>query len=513
MRKSGILLHISSLPSRYGIGKMGDEAYRFVDFLEECQTGLWQILPLSPTSYGDSPYQSFSAFAGNPYFIDFELLEEEGLLEKSDYEDIKWETAPDKVDYEFLYNNVYKVLRKAFSRFTVSPEYRLFEFISRDWLDDYALFMSLKFRFNGNAWYKWPEDLAMFRKPAVDKARDELKEEIKFQKFIQFCFRKQWMKLKEYANEKGISIIGDIPIYVSHDSVEVWTMPELFALDESKKPTAVAGCPPDCFSPTGQLWGNPLYDWEYHKKTDYKWWIKRIKNASEIYDIIRIDHFRGFESYYSIPYGNETAEVGIWQKGPNAALFRKAEEELGSLNIIAENLGFITPEVQKMLDEVGYPGMKVVEFGFSDSENDYLPHNFTDTNSYSYTGTHDNDTLVGWYKSLDEESLDFCREYLNTGRDRDIPDAMLRLVWSGVSDAAVAQFQDFTSEDTDCRMNIPSTLSGNWTYRARKKDFTKELKEKILRLNTLYNRCSKPIIEREREEKNEQADISDGIKE
>lgn len=512
MRKSGILLHISSLPSQYGIGKMGTEAYKFIDFLDECQVSLWQILPLSPTSYGDSPYQSFSAFAGNPYFIDFELLEEDGLLEKNEYNTIRWEQKPDTIDYEFLYKNVYTVLRKAFSRFSVSPEYRLFEMISRDWLDDYALFMSLKFRNNGAAWYKWPHELAMAEKEAVSNARKELAEDIKFHKFIQFCFWKQWRALKEYANEKGISIIGDIPIYVSHDSVEVWMMPELFALDETKTPAAVAGCPPDCFSPTGQLWGNPLYNWRYHQKTDFEWWIKRIKNAAETYDIIRIDHFRGFESYYCIPYGNETAEVGIWQKGPDAELFRKAESELGKLNIIAENLGFITPEVQEMLDKCRYPGMKVVEFGFSDSENGYLPHNFTDTDSYSYTGTHDNDTLVGWYKSLDKDSLEFCRDYLNVSYDREIPDAMLRLVWSGISEAAIAQFQDFIGADADCRMNTPSTLSGNWTYRARKKDFTKELKEKILKLNTLYNRCSKPIKKVERIEENEQTDISEGLK-
>ncbi len=512
MRKSGILMHISSLPSQYGIGKLGIEAYRFVDFLDECQVGLWQILPLSPTSYGDSPYQSFSAFAGNPYFIDFELLENDGLLHRTEYSNIQWEKSSDTIDYDFLYNNVYEVLRKAYSRFTPAQEYKLFEMISRDWLDDYALFMSLKFHYNGAAWYEWPKNIAMYENEAVDYAKKLLADEIKFHKFIQFCFYRQWKQLKTYANEKGIKIIGDIPIYVSHDSVEVWKMPELFLLDETKTPIAVAGCPPDCFSPTGQLWGNPLYNWKYHYRTDFDWWIKRLKNASEIYDIIRIDHFRGFESYYCIPYGNETAEVGIWQKGPDAELFRKAESVLGKLNVIAENLGFITPEVQRMLDKTGYPGMKVVEFGFSDSENEYLPHNFDTTECYSYTGTHDNDTLTGWYKSLDTESLEFCREYLNVKYDREIPDAMLRLVWSGISEAAIAQFQDFIGAGTEARMNIPSTLSGNWTYRAQKTDFTKELKDKILKLNILYNRCSKPIVKKERIENNEQTNISDRFK-
>lgn len=512
MRKSGILMHISSLPSKYGIGKMGIEAYKFVDFLEECRIGLWQILPLSPTSYGDSPYQSFSAFAGNPYFIDFEMLEADGLLLKSEYANIEWEQNPYKVDYEFLYNNVYNVLQKAFVRFKPTQEYKLFEMISRDWLDDYALFMSLKFYYKGTPWYMWPKNIAMYQNEAVDSAKKRLADEIKFQKFIQFCFSRQWQKLKKYANDKGISIIGDIPIYISHDSVEVWKMPELFCLDENKRPIAVAGCPPDVFSPTGQLWGNPLYDWKYHQRTDYDWWIKRLKNASETYDIIRIDHFRGFESFYCIPYGNETAEVGIWQKGPNAELFKKAESVLGRLNVIAENLGFITPEVQRMLDKTGYPGMKVLEFGFSDPQNEYLPHNFTDTANYSYTGTHDNDTLTGWYKSLDEQSLKFCKAYLNVKKNEEIPDAMLRTIWSGISDAAIAQFQDFIGADTGCRMNTPSTLSGNWTYRAKKTDFTKELKEKILMLNILYNRCANKTIKTERADLNEQTDFSDRFK-
>ena len=352
MRKSGILLHISSLPSRYGIGKMGREACNFVDFLAECGMSLWQILPLSPTSYGDSPYQSFSAFAGNPYFIDFEQLEEEGLLKKSDYSKIKWETRPGTVDYEFLYTNVYSVLRKAYSRFKPTPEYRLFEMTSREWLEDYALFMSLKFHYKGQAWYKWPEEIAMYEPEAVAEARKAHAEETGFHKFIQFCFRKQWDKLKEYANSKGISIIGDIPIYVSHDSVEVWKTPELFQLDDTKTPVAVAGCPPDCFSPTGQLWGNPLYNWKYHQKTDFEWWISRIKNAAEIYDIIRIDHFRGFESYYSIPANENTAKNGKWIKGPGMSFINAIKEVCNNKLIIAEDLGDITPEVQKLVKDL-----------------------------------------------------------------------------------------------------------------------------------------------------------------
>lgn len=502
MRKSGILMHISSLPSKYGIGKLGKQAYKFIDFLAETRTGLWQILPLSPTSYGDSPYQSFSAFAGNPYFIDFEILEEEGLLESEDYKDIDWEHSSGIIDYEFLYKNVYDVLKKAFARFIPDQYYKLFLFKNRDWLDDYALFMAIKFHYNGMPWYKWPESIAMCDEKAIEQASAMLSEDIEFFKFIQYMFRKQWDKIKDYANNKNIRIIGDIPIYVSHDSVEVWRNPELFFLDKEKQPVAVAGCPPDIFSPTGQLWGNPLYNWKYHKKTDYEWWIRRLKNASETYDIIRIDHFRGFESYYCIPYGNPTAEAGIWMKGPDSELFEKAEEELGKLDVIAENLGFITPEVQQMLDRTGYPGMKVVEFGFDGPENSYLPHNFTGTNDYIYTGTHDNDTLKGWYSSLDEKTLSFCKEYLNVKNDNEIADAVLRIVWSGISEAAVAQFQDFVGADTDCRMNTPSTLSGNWSYRTKESDFTEELKSKILRLNTLFNRCAEIAEEPETDEEN-----------
>lgn len=512
MRKSGILLHISSLPSEYGIGKFGRGAYKFVDFLKKCRIGLWQILPLSPTGYGDSPYQSYSAFAGNPYFIDFELLEADGLLMKSDYTTIDWNHDPDKVDYEFIEENIYPVLKKAYSRFKPDSEYYLFEYTSRDWLDDFALFMALKQNNNGLPWYQWPASLAMAENSAVDEAKKSLSNEIKFHKFIQYCFIKQWKKLKKYANSKGIEIIGDIPIYVSYDSVEVWKNPELFSLDQNKKPIAVAGCPPDTYSPTGQLWGNPLYNWRFHQRTDYEWWTKRFKNATELFDIVRIDHFRGFESFYSIPFENKTAEFGIWQKGPNSEIFRRAELSIGKMNIIAEDLGFITEEVQAMLDRTGYPGMKVIQFGFSNPRNDYLPHNYLTTNSFAYTGTHDNDTLKGWYKSLDKQTRDFCKAYLNVQNDEDVPYALLRTVWSSVAQAAVAQFQDFAEKGSDSRMNTPSTLSGNWKYRAKETDFTTELKEKILMLNILFNRCTRPAPKKERNDLHEQTDFSDRFK-
>ncbi len=490
MRKGCILMHISSLPSEYGIGKMGRHAFAFVDFLKKSGIKCWQILPLSPTSYGDSPYQSFSVNAGNPYFIDFEILEEDGLLERNEYSGIVWESNPDKVDYSLIYDHCFDILRVAYSRFKPSkfPEYKTFCTDNKEWLDEYALFMALKFKYDGKAWYEWESDLAMHKAKAVAAVKKELKKDIGFYKFIQFEFSRQWNTLKAYANENEIEIIGDIPIYCALDSVEAWAMPKLFWFDKKKTPVAVAGCPPDDFSPTGQLWGNPLYNWEYHKKTGYEWWIDRIKRASELYDIVRIDHFRGFESYYTIPYGNEDATIGEWKKGPNHELFRLAEQKLGKLNIIAEDLGFITPEVRKLLNKSGYPGMKVLQFGFSDGENEHLPHNFSSTNCYAYTGTHDNETLIGWIEMLSAKSLKFTKKYLNVKKKSEIPMAVVRAAWGSVAQTAVAQIQDFLDSGKDGRMNTPSTLGTNWQFRTQESDFTPALAKKIKKLNKLYNR-------------------------
>ena len=483
-------MHISSLPSEYGIGKMGKHAFDFVDFLVKSETKCWQILPLSPTSYGDSPYQSFSVNAGNPYFIDFEILEGDGLLEHHEFASYDWGNDPDRVDYSIIYNNCFDVLRIAYSRFKPIrfPEYKKFCDKNKSWLDEYALFMALKAKNGGKAWYEWENDLAMHKPKAVTAAKKELKKELGFYKFMQFEFTRQWSALKKYANDNGIEIIGDIPIYCALDSVEAWSKHKLFVFDKKRRPIAVAGCPPDDFSPTGQLWGNPLYDWDYHQKTGYEWWIDRIRTASELYDIVRIDHFRGFESYYTIPYGNEDATVGEWKKGPNHELFRLAEEKLGRLNIIAEDLGFITPEVREMLDKCGYPGMKVLQFGFSDGENEHLPHNFAGTNCFAYTGTHDNETLIGWVDALDKKSLKFAKSYLNVKKKKDIPMAIVRAAWGSVAQVAAAQIQDFLDSDGDGRMNTPSTLGGNWQFRTRESDFTPELAKKIRRLNRLYNR-------------------------
>ena len=490
MRKSCILMHISSLPSEYGIGKMGKHAFEFVDFLNSAGVKCWQILPLSPTSYGDSPYQSFSVNAGNPYFIDFEILEGDGLLERHEFASFTWETQPDKVDYKLIYDNCFKVLRIAYSRFKPAkfPEYKEFCEANKSWLDEYGLFMALKSRNDGKPWFEWEGEIALHKPKAVTEAKKQLKTEIGFYKFMQFEFSRQWKALKKYANDSDIEIVGDIPIYCALDSVEAWADHRLFWFNRKRRPVCVAGCPPDEFSPTGQLWGNPLYDWDYHKKTGYKWWIDRIRTASELYDIVRIDHFRGFESYYTIPFGNKDAVVGEWKKGPDYELFRMAEEKLGRLSIIAEDLGFITPEVREMLDKCGYPGMKVLQFGFSDGKNDYLPHNFTTTNCFAYTGTHDNETLNGWVESLDKKSLKFAKKYLNVNRKSEIPMAVVRAAWGSVAEVACAQMQDFLDSPVGDRMNTPSTLGCNWQFRTKQADFTPELAKKIRKLNKMYNR-------------------------
>ncbi len=469
---------------------MGKHAFEFVDFLNSAGVKCWQILPLSPTSYGDSPYQSFSVNAGNPYFIDFEILEGDGLLERHEFASFTWETQPDKVDYKLIYDNCFKVLRIAYSRFKPAkfPEYKEFCEANKSWLDEYGLFMALKSRNDGKPWFEWEGEIALHKPKAVTEAKKQLKTEIGFYKFMQFEFSRQWKALKKYANDSDIEIVGDIPIYCALDSVEAWADHRLFWFNRKRRPVCVAGCPPDEFSPTGQLWGNPLYDWDYHKKTGYKWWIERIRTASELYDIVRIDHFRGFESYYTIPFGNKDAVVGEWKKGPDYELFRMAEEKLGRLNIIAEDLGFITPEVREMLDKCGYPGMKVLQFGFSDGKNDYLPHNFTTTNCFAYTGTHDNETLNGWVESLDKKSLKFAKKYLNVNRKSEIPMAVVRAAWGSVAEVACAQMQDFLDSPVGDRMNTPSTLGCNWQFRTKQADFTPELAKKIRKLNKMYNR-------------------------
>ena len=366
MRASGILMHISSLPNGFLIGTLGKSAYEFADFLKKAGQSYWQILPISPTSYGDSPYQSFSIYAGNPYFIDAQLLEKDGLLRKSEYAPLNSKGDGEDVDFELLYKTVFKVFRKAYRRFTPEDDYKEFE-EKNTWLDEYALFMALKDAHNGKAWEKWEKPLRAFDKAAIKDAEEKYRDDIGFYKFLQYEFYRQWGKLKEYVNSLGIKMIGDIPIYVAYDSADVWVHPEYFQLDENKVPTDVAGCPPDVFAAKGQLWGNPLYRWDIMKKENYKWWTDRIKAASEIYDVVRIDHFRGFESYYAIPYGREDAVIGEWRKGPGTELFREVKKQLGKTEIIAEDLGFLTPKVKRMLKASGYPGMKVLEFMYDEN--------------------------------------------------------------------------------------------------------------------------------------------------
>ena len=488
MRAGGILMHISSLPNSYGIGKLGKEAYEFADFLKKAGQRYWQILPISPTSYGDSPYQSFSIYAGNPYFIDLEALEAEGLLKPGEYKTVDFGKDAESVDFGLLYKTVFKVLKKAYKRFEPDFDFKRFE-SNNKWLDNYALFMALKDAHGGKAWEQWEAPIRGFEKKAIAEAREKYKGDIGFYKFLQYTYFKQWYKLKEYVNSLGIKIIGDIPIYVAYDSADVWADPKYFLLDKDKKPIDVAGCPPDAFAAKGQLWGNPLYRWDVMKKENYRWWISRIKAASEIYDVVRIDHFRGFESYYSIPYGRDDAVIGEWRKGPDVELFREIKKQLGRLDIIAEDLGFLTPKVNKMLRLCGYPGMKVLEFAYDpEYKSAYLPHNFKSSNCICYTGTHDNETLVGWVSGLKRKEAKFFRDYLGVSRNKDIPWAMIRLAWSSVSDTAIAQMQDFLELGSDARMNIPSTLGGNWQWRARQGVFTDELAEKILALTKMYNR-------------------------
>ena len=492
MRTSGVLMPISSLPSQYGIGTMGKEARRFVDFLEKGGQTYWQILPICPTSYGDSPYQSFSSFAGNPYFISLEDLIEEGVLTQKECDAVDFGSDPASVDYAKLYKGRIILLRKAYERSNVgeNEEFRRFQEEEAWWLKDYALFMAVKQRFEGKPWSEWAEDIRLRWQNALDYYRRELYFEIEFQEYMQFKFRQQWMKLKAYANKQGIEIIGDIPIYVAFDSADAWANPELFQFDENSEPTAVAGCPPDAFSATGQLWGNPLYNWEYHASTGFAWWIQRLKYCFKLYDVVRVDHFRGFDEYYAIPYGNETAEFGAWQKGPGIDLFRAVKQALGDVNIIAEDLGYLTDSVLKLLQDTGYPGMKVLQFAFdSREESDYLPHNYN-KNCVVYTGTHDNSTVRGWYKEIDDLDKKMCMDYINSddSDEENISWDLICIAMRSVANTCVIPVQDFLGLDESARINTPSTLGDNWKWRMTLGCFSQELIDKIKRLTKIYGR-------------------------
>lgn len=492
MRRNGMLLPVASLPSPYGIGGFSKEAYEFIDLLEETGQKLWQILPLGPTSYGDSPYQSFSTFAGNPYFIDLDTLVEKGWLTKEACEASDFGDNESYIDYGRIYHSRFLLLKQAFlnSDVLTDEEFKKFCEENKHWLPDYALYMAIKNQNDGKSWIEWEENIRLRNPETVEQYKKELEEECNFYEFLQYEFHEQWTKVKEYAHEKGIQIVGDVPIYVAFDSADTWANPELFQLDEENLPLGVAGCPPDAFSATGQLWGNPLYRWEYHKETGYDWWLKRIAHCFDLYDIVRIDHFRGFDEYYSIPYGDETAVNGHWEKGPGMDLFNTVKEKLGELDIIAEDLGFLTESVFKLLKDSGYPGMKVLQFAFDSSENsDYLTYKYQ-RNCVVYTGTHDNDTTAGWFEKLSDGDRDVALRYMNsfyTPKEEQHWD-LIALAMRSTADTCIIPVQDFLGLGSEARINMPSTLGDNWKWRMTKGAFSEELKEKIRRMTKLYGR-------------------------
>ncbi len=493
MRKSGILLPISSIPSKYGIGTFSKQAYEFVDFLVEAGQKLWQILPLGPTSYGDSPYQSFSTFAGNPYFIDLEQLMDMGYISKEDCEGVNFGTHPEYVDYGQMYAHRFPILKKAYDTalekgLEQDADYLKFLEENAYWVKDYALYMAVKASFNNTCWIEWDEDIRLRKPEAVEAYTQKYAYEIGSYCFRQYIFNVQWKELKEYANRSGIEIVGDIPIYVAFDSADTWANPELFQLDEENLPIGVAGCPPDAFSETGQLWGNPLYKWEYHKETNFDWWMKRIAHCYEMYDIVRIDHFRGFDEYWSVPYGDDTAQNGKWMPGPGIALFETMKDVLGDKKVIAEDLGFLTESVLELVAESGFPGMKVLQFAFGGgADNAYLPHNHK-KNSIVYTGTHDNETTVGWYWNLDEKTRKHVKDYFDITDETKVNWTFIRTALSSVADTAIIPMQDYLGLGNEARINTPSTLGSNWEWRMKEDACTRELAEKIYTLTKLYGR-------------------------
>ena len=492
MRQSGILMHITSLPGPYGVGTMGENAYKFVDFLQSAGQSCWQILPLNPTGYGDSPYQSFSSWAGNPYLIDLDILVKEGLLRQEELEGTCWETTPNRVDFGLQYTRRYPILRTAHERFVPGEEYDTFCRENTFWLNNYALFMAIKDALGGAPWLTWPEGLKTCRPEALEEQRQKLRKDLDFYRFLQYQFFRQWKALRRYANEKGIRIIGDIPIYVPLDSADVWANPHLFQLDSSLRPTSVAGCPPDSFTADGQLWGNPLYDWPIHEKTGYRWWIRRLSAAAAMYDVVRIDHFRGLESYWSVPAQDETAKNGHWCPGPGISFVHAVREALPGLDFIAEDLGYITPEVRKLQQNSGYPGMKVLEFAFdSREESDYLPHLYP-VDSVCYTGTHDNPPLGQWLEEAAPEDVACAKAYLGLNQEEGYIWGIIRGAMSSVSRLCVVQLQDYLELGIGARMNQPGSLScANWTWRAAGSQLTPALAEKIRSVTKRYGRLPK----------------------
>lgn len=501
-RSSGVLMHITSLPNAFGIGSFGQSAYDFVDFLVETKQTYWQILPLTTTSYGDSPYQSFSAIAGNTHLIDFDLLTQMGLLKESDYASVNFGDDPTNVDYERIFYARRPILETAVKNFlanqSLQADFNHFEKNNRLWLDDFAEFMAIKEHFGNQALQKWDDKKAVARDPkTLEKYRTMLVDQIQYFKVTQYFFFKQWSELKHYANQKGIQIIGDMPIYVAADSVEVWTKPELFQLDKERNPLFVAGVPADQFSATGQLWGNPLYDWEVHKKQGYAWWIHRIEESFKIYDVLRIDHFKGFSDYWQVDGKADIAKYGSWQPGPGYDLFKAVKEQLGDLPIIAEDLGNIDDKARKLLADCNYPGMKILQFGFEDVSGKSLdsPH-YCISHSIVYTGTHDNDVTNGWYNGLTEQQQQYINDYTHRSEDESICQAMIRQLFATVSNTAIATMQDVLDLPASSRMNVPSTIGGNWQWRMQQSDLTQDKKDFLAKMTTLYQRANQenPMI-------------------
>ena len=487
-RAGGVLMHITSLPSKYGIGVMGEETKRFIRRIKDMGFSYWQVLPLCPTDFYGSPYASPAAFALSPLLIDPDTLKNDGFVSEDDLARSVYYGSPYTADYEFAAKSRRELLKIAYQNKKNGVSAETEKFCEENpWCEAYSLFCAAKEKFGGKPWYEWDEKFARYENAL--KNRDELKDEADFYKFEQYIAFSQWHRIKQFANENGVKILGDMPIYVSTDSADVWSNTELFEIDErSFVRRRVSGVPPDYFSKDGQLWGNPLYNWEYIARDKFRWWVERIKAASDTYDVVRIDHFRGFESYYCIPYGAKNAKKGKWRKGPDMRLFKEVRKQLGDVKIIAEDLGFLTKHVVKMLNASGYPGMKVLEFGFdSDNTNGYLPHNFKTTNSICYTGTHDNETILGWIKSCDEKTRSYCKDYLGVTKDEFVPWAMVRLCWSSVCDTAIAQMQDILCLDDKARMNTPSTVGANWKWRLESFDKLDDtLAERLAKITAVY---------------------------
>ncbi len=499
-RDTGVLLSITSLPSKYGIGCFDAEAYKFVDWLEASGQTYWQILPLGAASHEgafDSPYQSFSAFAGNPYFISLDALVKEGVLTQEEVDAVDFGSNPTHVDYDLLFKNRLPLLHKAYERSNVANDWGFQEFCRNNywWLDDYALFMSVKNFFGGVSWTAWPQDIRMHYGFALDYYREKLYFDVEFQKYLQYKFTQQWTALKKYANDKHIQIVGDIPIYVSQDGSDVWAAPELFQLDENNNCVNIAGCPPDSFSADGQIWGNPLYDWNRHRQTGYQWWITRLWHSFQLYDVVRIDHFRGFDEYFSIPANSGRALDGHWEKGPGMELFHAIRNSLGDRAVIAEDLGLMTDTVRQLVVDSGFPNMKVIQFGFSAADtgatNEYLPHNYN-SNCVVYTGTHDNETLVGWFSGLEKVEQDHVRGYL---ADVDTPAEKIHLkliaqAMVSVAKTCIVPIQDWLGLDNNSRMNVPGTVNINWCWRLAPGQITEELGKQMLAAAKRYARAN-----------------------